>query len=170
MRHGEGFHNIGIVNEDAHLTASGWKQAHALRKHITSIRPALAVQARISRLCSGRAGPCTQILPSMVRECTYETSVAQQVHVLTQVVIVSPLMRALETAAGVFGGGAFEGDGRPLMLAQTELEDERAAHGAVACVDSLPFIAFEGCRERLGALGACTAFLAPVQLWGPILI
>ena len=67
-----------------------------------------------------------------------------------QVVIVSPLTRALETAAGVFGGGPFEGSGRPLMLAQTELEDERAAHGAVACPDALPFIAFEGCRERLG--------------------
>ena len=62
---------------------------------------------------------------------------------------MSPLMRALETAAGVFGGGPFEDSG-PLMLAQTELEDERAAHGAVACPDALPFIAFEGCRERLG--------------------
>jgi len=60
-------------------------------------------------------------------------------------------MRALETAAGVFGGGPFDGCGRPLMLAQTEAEDERAAHGAVACAEGLPFIAFEGCRERLGA-------------------
>jgi len=68
-----------------------------------------------------------------------------------QAVIVSPLMRALETAAGVFGGGPFDGRGRPLMLAQTEAEDERAAHGAVACAEGLPFIAFEGCRERLGA-------------------
>ncbi len=68
-----------------------------------------------------------------------------------QAVIVSPLMRALETAAGVFGGGPFDGRGRPLMVAQTEAEDERAAHGAVACADGLPFIAFEGCRERLGA-------------------
>ena len=44
VRHGEGFHNIGIVNEDAHLTAAGWKQAHALRKHISSVRPALNVE------------------------------------------------------------------------------------------------------------------------------
>ena len=35
-----------------------------------------------------------------------------------QVVIVSPLMRALETASGAFGGGAYKGSGRPLMLAQ----------------------------------------------------
>lgn len=68
-----------------------------------------------------------------------------------QVVIVSPLIRALETAAGAFGAGAFSGSGRPLMLAQTAEEDERAAHTAVACPEGVPFIAFEGCRERLGA-------------------
>jgi hypothetical protein len=69
-----------------------------------------------------------------------------------QVVIVSPLMRALETAAGAFGGGAYSGSGgRPLMLAQSAEEDERAAHAAVACPEGVPFIAFEGCRERLGA-------------------
>ena len=75
---------------------------------------------------------------------------------------MSPLMRALETAAGVFGGGPFEGSGRPLMLAQTELEDERAAHGAMSCPDALPFIAFEGCRERLGTIpGPGWLFIAP---------
>ena len=66
-------------------------------------------------------------------------------------VIVSPLMRALETAAGAFGAGAFKGEGRPLMLSQTEDLDERAPHAAVACPEGIPFIAFEGCRERLGA-------------------
>lgn len=65
-------------------------------------------------------------------------------------VVVSPLMRALETAAGAFGAGAFKGEGRPLMLSQTEDLDERAPHGAVACPEGIPFIAFEGCRERLG--------------------
>ncbi len=65
-------------------------------------------------------------------------------------VIVSPLMRALETAAGAFGAGPFKGEGRPLMLSQTEDLDERAPHAAVACPEGIPFIAFEGCRERLG--------------------
>ena len=37
------------------------------------------------------------------------------------------------------------------MLAQTAEEDERAGHSAVACPEGIPFIAFEGCRERLGA-------------------
>ena len=46
MRHGEGFHNIGIVNEDAHLTAAGWRQAHALRKHLSTVQPALNVEVR----------------------------------------------------------------------------------------------------------------------------
>jgi len=68
-----------------------------------------------------------------------------------QVVIVSPLIRALETAAGAFGAGPFSGSGRPLMLAQSAEEDERAGHCAVACPEGIPFIAFEGCRERLGA-------------------
>ena len=60
-------------------------------------------------------------------------------------------MRALETAAGAFGAGPFKGEGRPLMLSQTEDLDERAPHAAVACPEGIPFIAFEGCRERLGA-------------------
>ncbi|CAK0760575.1 hypothetical protein CVIRNUC_002782 [Coccomyxa viridis] len=111
VRHGEGFHNIGIVNEDAHLTEAGWRQAEALNKHIQQLKPSIDVQ----------------------------------------VVIVSPLMRALETAAGAFGAGAFKGEGRPLMLSQTEDLDERAPHAAVACPEGIPFIAFEGCRERLGA-------------------
>ena len=63
---------------------------------------------------------------------------------------MSPLMRALETAAGAFGAGPFKGEGRPLMLSQTEDLDERAPHAAVACPEGIPFIAFEGCRERLG--------------------
>ena len=68
---------------------------------------------------------------------------------------MSPLMRALETAAGAFGGGPFKGSGRPLMLAQSGEPDERAAHCAVACPEGIPFIAFEGCRERLGACPHC---------------
>lgn len=50
MRHGEGFHNIGIVNEDAHLTEAGWRQAEALNKHIAGLKPAIDVQVRRS-LC-----------------------------------------------------------------------------------------------------------------------
>ncbi|EIE24438.1 phosphoglycerate mutase-like protein [Coccomyxa subellipsoidea C-169] len=119
VRHGEGFHNIGIVNLDAHLTEAGWRQAEALNKHVAGLKPALDIQARPDRY--------------------------------NIVVIVSPLIRALETAAGAFGAGPFKGSGRPLMLAQSGEPDECAAHCAVACPEGIPFIAFEGCRERLGS-------------------
>ena len=59
-------------------------------------------------------------------------------------VIVSPLMRALETAAGAFGAGAFKGEGRPLMLSQTEDLDERAPHAAVACPEGHPLHRLRG--------------------------
>ena len=44
IRHGEGFHNIGIANEDAHLTEVGWRQAEALNRHMQSVKPLLDVQ------------------------------------------------------------------------------------------------------------------------------
>ena len=174
MRHGEGFHNIGIVNEDAHLTEAGWRQAAALKKHIAGLTPALDVQVlqgRVSRACHLLCGrdPVKpwhgSLLPSLLCEADRRAPCSKigcgkgagadylQIEnaVPDQVVIVSPLMRALETAAGAFGGGAYSGSGRPLMLAQTAEEDERAAHAAVVCPEGVPFIAFEGCRERLGA-------------------
>ena len=52
VRHGEGFHNIGIVNEDAHLTEAGWRQAEALNKHIQQLRPHIDVQ-----VCRNTLGP-----------------------------------------------------------------------------------------------------------------
>lgn len=67
-----------------------------------------------------------------------------------QVVIASPLTRALETAVGAFGGGRWPGRGSVLMHEQTAIPGVRAAHETVASVAGLPFIAFEGCRERLG--------------------
>ncbi|BDA46810.1 Phosphoglycerate mutase-like protein [Coccomyxa sp. Obi] len=65
-----------------------------------------------------------------------------------QVVIVSPLMRTLETAAGVFGGGS--ATAHPLMLRQTGTPRERSAHDAIAQPSHLQFIATEMCRERMG--------------------
>ena len=49
MRHGEGFHNIGIVNEDAHLTELGWRQAEALHTHVAALQPPLNLQ-----VCGGQ--------------------------------------------------------------------------------------------------------------------
>ena len=45
IRHGEGFHNIGFDgNLDAHLTPTGWEQAHALNRHIRQLQPPLDIQ------------------------------------------------------------------------------------------------------------------------------
>ena len=48
VRHGEGYHNIGVVNEDAHLTEAGWRQADALKKHIAGLTPALDIEVGAS--------------------------------------------------------------------------------------------------------------------------
>ena len=71
---------------------------------------------------------------------------------MSQVVVASPLTRALETAAGAFGGGKWQGRGSVLMLEQSAIPGVRASHSAVGAVAGLPFVAFEGCRERLGQL------------------
>ncbi|KAJ4843063.1 hypothetical protein Tsubulata_042240 [Turnera subulata] len=65
-----------------------------------------------------------------------------------ELVIVSPLMRALQTAVGVFGGeGYADGvDVPPLMVANVGGSD----HPAVSSLNSPPFVAVELCREHLG--------------------
>ena len=91
-----------------------------------------------------------------------------------QLVVVSPLMRALETAAGVFGtdpgsapssmdadaGGDAaqqqqqqqqQGGLRPFMVAQGAEPGVRVAHGALTLPPGLHVLANELCRERLGA-------------------
>ncbi len=61
---------------------------------------------------------------------------------------MSPLMRTLETAAGVFGGGSETA--QPLMLRQTGTPREWSAHDAIGQPSRLPIIATEMCRERMG--------------------
>lgn len=78
---------------------------------------------------------------------------SQQPTVGVQLVVVSPLVRALETAAGVFGIPSSESDSDPPALLMAGQEGERkvrAAHGAVALRPGVKFVAFELCRERLG--------------------
>lgn len=65
-----------------------------------------------------------------------------------ELVITSPLMRTMQTAVGVFGGGNYA-DGvsvSPLMV-------EGAGHSGREAISSLncpPFLAVETCREHLG--------------------
>ncbi|GMY17475.1 phosphoglycerate mutase-like protein 1 isoform X1 [Fagus crenata] len=63
-------------------------------------------------------------------------------------VVVSPLLRTMQTAVGVFGGEAYM-DGvnvPPLMVANTGNSD----HPAISSLNSPPFVAVELCREHLG--------------------
>ena len=68
-----------------------------------------------------------------------------------QLVVVSPLMRTCETAAGVFAG-AQPGcpDGALLMRRQDDSHLERSAHDAIVLPADLPFLAEELVRERMG--------------------
>ena len=68
-----------------------------------------------------------------------------------QLVVVSPLMRTCETAAGVFGGAnPGTSDGELLMKRQDGSHLERSAHDAIALPTALPFVAEELVRERMG--------------------
>jgi len=107
IRHGEGFHNIGIANMDARLTRKGWTQAHSLRVH------------------AGRHDATAEI----------------------QLVVISPLTRALETAAGAFGSSKGE---KFLMNSQESLPNSQEAHDPIYVQEGKTYIVHEGCRERLG--------------------
>ncbi|KAK7857048.1 phosphoglycerate mutase-like protein 1 [Quercus suber] len=63
-------------------------------------------------------------------------------------VVVSPLLRTMQTAVGVFGGEAYT-DGinvPPLMAANTG----KSGRPAISSLNSPPFVAVELCREHLG--------------------
>ncbi|MED6145574.1 hypothetical protein PIB30_026433 [Stylosanthes scabra] len=63
-------------------------------------------------------------------------------------VIVSPLLRTLQTAVGVFGGEDYiDGtDALPLMIAHAG----NSSHDAISSIDCPPVVAVELCREHLG--------------------
>ncbi|KAI9106462.1 hypothetical protein K1719_021990 [Acacia pycnantha] len=65
-----------------------------------------------------------------------------------ELVIASPLLRTMQTAAGVFGGEAYTDgiDAPPLM----EENVGHSEHAAISSLNCPPFIAVELCREHLG--------------------
>ncbi|XP_052201859.1 phosphoglycerate mutase-like protein 1 isoform X1 [Diospyros lotus] len=65
-----------------------------------------------------------------------------------ELVIVSPLLRTMQTAAGVFGSGGYtDGVGAPPLMVENAGNSSRPAISSLNCP---PFIAMELCRERLG--------------------
>lgn len=69
-------------------------------------------------------------------------------HKKIELVIVSPLLRTLQTAVGVFGGEGYTDklDILPMMLANAG----NSGRGAISSLDCPPIIAVELCREHLG--------------------
>ncbi|WCJ18163.1 Phosphoglycerate mutase family protein [Euphorbia peplus] len=65
-----------------------------------------------------------------------------------ELVIVSPLLRTLQTAVGVFGGEEYEDkvDALPLMIANAG----NSMRGAISSHNCPPFVAMELCREHFG--------------------
>ncbi|KDP41526.1 hypothetical protein JCGZ_15933 [Jatropha curcas] len=64
-----------------------------------------------------------------------------------ELVIVSPLLRTMQTAVGVFGGGYTDGiEAPPLMMANAGKSDRLA----ISSINCPPFVAVELCREHLG--------------------
>lgn len=65
-----------------------------------------------------------------------------------ELVVVSPLLRTIQTAVGVFGGEGHtdDTDAPPLMVENAGNSD----HSAISSLNCPPFIAVELCREHLG--------------------
>ena len=100
---------------------------------------------RADDACSPCQG-CGQLLPASSSDVMLRSYVA-----CMQLVLVSPLMRTCETAAGVFGGAApGSPDGELLMKRQDDSHLERSAHDAIALPADMPFVAEELVRERMG--------------------
>ncbi|XP_047328548.1 phosphoglycerate mutase-like protein 1 [Impatiens glandulifera] len=77
-----------------------------------------------------------------LRKHVHSSGIDQKV----ELVIVSPLLRTLQTAVGVFGGG-YTNETEDLLMVENALDSNRAA---ISSLDCPPFLAVELCRERLG--------------------
>ncbi|GMJ02533.1 hypothetical protein like AT5G64460 [Hibiscus trionum] len=78
-----------------------------------------------------------------LRKHVHETGLSRKI----ELVIVSPLLRTLQIAVGVFGGEGYK-DGTPMMIENTG-ESNRPAISSLNCP---PIVAVELCREYLGVL------------------
>ncbi|XP_044963992.1 phosphoglycerate mutase-like protein 1 isoform X2 [Hordeum vulgare subsp. vulgare] len=65
-----------------------------------------------------------------------------------ELVIVSPLLRTMQTAVGVFGGGSHTNEviASPLLMVEGV---GQSGHAAISSLNCPPFLAVEACRERL---------------------
>merc|ERR1711915_747532 len=79
-----------------------------------------------------------------LRKHIWKTGIASRI----ELVVTSPLMRTMQTAVGVFGGGGYiDGDASPPLMVTDAAKGDRAAITSANCA---PFIANEWCREQMG--------------------
>jgi len=114
-----------------------------ISSHVRSRAPTLSLSHSLTLSLAPRA--------SLVRQELGWTQ-AHAIRACPQLVVSSPLTRALETAVGAFGcpEASADGVGGVLMEAQTGIEDVRAAHAASYAYSGIRYVVHELCRERCG--------------------
>ena len=125
LQRGEGYHNVA-----GHIDHANYKSESYFDAHLTPLGwdQCAALKAHLA------AAPKGQHLLDRV-----------------ELVVVSPLMRALETAVGSLGGATPAPSGEPVLMAsQSPLEGVRPGHDAVSGAGLPSFVACELCREHLG--------------------
>ncbi|KAG6434693.1 hypothetical protein SASPL_106333 [Salvia splendens] len=86
-----------------------------------------------------------------LRKHVHSTGLSKKI----ELVVVSPLLRTMQTAVGVFGGAGFD-DGinaAPLMTENTG----KSNRPAISTLNAPPFVAMELCREHLCDVGYCNS-------------
>ena len=155
VRHGEGWHNVAGRADEAEYKSP---------ECVVVRRPATLALARPDPPPSAPP-PSSPPLPSCswldahLTDLGWRQALALRRHIeglgtaiQPGVIIVSPLTRALETAAGAFGKPCTEANASaPLfMRAQDAVPQRRAAQGAISAAGLPPLVAIEECREHLG--------------------
>jgi broad specificity phosphatase PhoE len=138
IRHGEGYHNFFGERDREMYKSEKFFDAHLDPKGWAQ---------------------CAALRQHLERATTHDG--AESLLDRIECVVVSPLMRALETAVGSLGGDhlateeARSAESRVMMRATSEVEGIRPGHPAIAhrvtrTRAPLPFLACELCREHIG--------------------
>ncbi|XBI87901.1 hypothetical protein VPH35_025920 [Triticum aestivum] len=119
VRHAQGIHNV-----------------EGEKDHSAYMPPAL-LDAHITPLGWSQVDS----LPEHVTKCGLDKKI--------ELVIVSPLLRTMQTAVGVFGheSNTDEASASPLLMVEGA---GHSGHKAISSLNCPPFLAVEACRERLG--------------------
>ncbi|KAG6438049.1 hypothetical protein SASPL_102982 [Salvia splendens] len=86
-----------------------------------------------------------------LRKHVHSTGLSKKI----ELVVVSPLLRTMQTAVGVFGGAGFD-DGINAAPLMTE-NAGKSNCPAISSLNAPPFVAMELCREHLCDIGYCNS-------------